>query len=103
MYILYIKNIYLTLYYHIVLILYDIYVYIYISYYTYDNVDKVFASPVTQDSGHLGLQKTTQKLGSLHPKNASRDWWRNITGGPVSWMHGVRMIIGKKTLRFDYG
>ena len=35
-----------------------------------------------QDSGKLGIAGIARKLGRLCPKNASRDWWRLLGGGP---------------------
>ena len=38
-----------------------------------------------QDSGGFQLNKMTRKLGTMSAKNSSRDWWRKICGGPVTW------------------
>ena len=39
-----------------------------------------------QDSGGFHLNKMTRKLGTMSAKNSSRDWWRKICRGPVTWL-----------------
>lgn len=42
----------------------------------------------SKDAGHLKLGRFAKKL-QWSGKNASRDWWRALSGGPESWpVHG---------------
>ena len=39
-----------------------------------------------QDGGGICMPAITQKLGTLYRGNASRDWWRILSGGPEPWL-----------------
>lgn len=43
-----------------------------------------------QDAGGLNMPGIARKLGTLHSANASRDWWRILSGGPEPWLSLIR-------------
>ena len=42
-------------------------------------------SLLIEDSRGKVVHPMTRRLGSVSGRNNSRDWWRALSGGPVSW------------------
>ena len=42
-------------------------------------------SQLIEDSGGKVIHPMARRLGSVSGRNNSRDWWRALNGGPVSW------------------
>lgn len=50
------------------------------------------SSVTPQDSLHVS-HGTTKRLGSMSRSNHSRDWWRALSYGPVTWPLSIQLIF----------